>query len=131
MWPPHCTDEVFKPHADARVRALREKAIVAHSKFVLGLLAPLSLAGCLSNSYYVERDELARLSALGPEERWQSVRATQRIGGEDDPPTPEWYPEPRPVYASTVVIESHPHPHPYYASPLPPPPRSSSRPPSG
>jgi hypothetical protein len=53
------------------------------------LLLPFGLTGCLSNSYYVPRDELARLSALPPEERWQSVRAIQEINGDDYPPNDE------------------------------------------
>ncbi len=97
---------------------------MARSKFLLSLLCPFALVGCLSNSYLVEHDELARLSAVGPDERWQSVRATQRIGGEDNPPAPDW-PESHPVYVTTVVIESH-HDHYGYAR-RPPPPRSSGR----
>jgi hypothetical protein len=88
------------------------------------LLCPLLLLGCLSNSYYVQRDELQRLAATPPESRWQSVRAVQRIGGDDNPPVDDSYVayESHPVYVSTVVIDSHHHHHHF------PPRRSVSRP---
>jgi hypothetical protein len=86
------------------------------------------LVGCLSNSYNVPHDELARLSSLPPEDRWESIRATQRIGGEDNPPEPDWPSEPHPVYVTTVVVESHHHGGYYggYAG-RPPPARVSGR----
>ncbi len=81
-------------------------------------LGPILLLGCLSNSYYIERDELQRLSSLPPESRWQSVRAVQRIGGDDNPPVDDSAvvgpSEPSgSVYVSTVVIDSHHHHHHY------------------
>ncbi|HEX9297911.1 MAG TPA: hypothetical protein VF881_18850 [Polyangiaceae bacterium] len=90
--------------------------------YVASLLSPFLLGGCLSNSYAVERGELMRLAALEPEERWQSVRAVQRVGGDDYPPEYEPFapppPEPAPrVYVSTVVVHSHHH---YYGAPPPP-----------
>jgi hypothetical protein len=81
------------------------------------LLCPHFLLGCLSNSYYVERDELQRLSALPPEARWQSVRAVQRIGGEDNPPVDDsavvGRSDSSSVYVSYVVVDSHHHHHHY------------------
>jgi hypothetical protein len=80
------------------------------------LLCPLLLLGCLSNSYYIERDELQRLSSMPPEERWQSVRAVQRMGGDDNPPEDDSAiggSTHGDVYVSTVVIDSHYHHHHY------------------
>jgi hypothetical protein len=81
------------------------------------LLCPQFLSGCLSNSYYVERDELQRLSALPPESRWQSVRAVQRIGGEDNPPVDDsavvGRSDSSSVYVGYVVVDSHHHHHHY------------------
>jgi hypothetical protein len=94
---------------------------------VASLLSPCFLVGCLSNSYTVERGELARLAALEPDERWQSVRAVQRVGGDDYPPEYEPYSPPPPpglgprVYVGVVVVHSHHH---YYG----PPPRPLVRP---
>jgi hypothetical protein len=86
---------------------------------------PLFALGCLSNSYYVERDELQRLSSLPPESRWESVRAVQRIGGSDNPPDDDsaiGRGPGGPVYVSTVVVDSHHHYRDY------PPRRASVRP---
>jgi hypothetical protein len=87
--------------------------------------SPLLLLGCLSNSYEIKRDELERLAAVEPENRWQSVRAVQRIGGDDYPPEDDSAIGTGPtghVYVSTVVIDSHHH---YYHYP---PRRSVTRP---
>jgi len=46
----------------------------------------LGSEGCLSRSYRVSQSELLRLSQLPPGERWQSVRATQGLLGDDIPP---------------------------------------------
>src|ERR1041384_2563492 len=76
--------------------------------------SPLLLLGCLSNSYEIKRDELERLAAIAPENRWQSVRAVQRIGGDDYPPEDDSAIGTGPtghVYVSTVVIDSHHHYH--------------------
>jgi hypothetical protein len=75
---------------------------------------PIFLSGCLSNSYYVRRDELVRLSTLEPQDRWQSVRAVQEINGDDYPASDDsaLYSSPyRPttVYFGTVVVDSHHH----------------------
>jgi hypothetical protein len=81
------------------------------------VLAPLLLLGCLSNSYYIERNEVERLASVDPESRWQSVRALQRIGGSDNPPEDDslvGLPEASGgVYVSTVVVDSHHHDLPY------------------
>lgn len=52
------------------------------------LLMPLSIASpaCLSSSYRVAPDELARLARTAPEQRWQAVRVTQRMLDSDRPP---------------------------------------------
>ena len=52
------------------------------------LLVPWLVAspGCLSSSYRVAGDELSRLARTAPEERWQSVRVTQRMLDSDRPP---------------------------------------------
>ncbi len=49
---------------------------------------PLLLGGegCLSRNYLISQVELLRLSRLPPGERWQAVRATQGLGGDDVPP---------------------------------------------
>jgi len=86
------------------------------SKNLVGVaivLFPFLLLGCLSNSYYIERDEVERLASVDPESRWQSVRAVQRIGGSDNPPEDDslvGLPEASGgVYVSTVVVDSHHH----------------------
>lgn len=50
------------------------------------LTAALHATGCLSSSYRVRGDELARLSQTDPEARWQRVRAVQQLGGDEPPP---------------------------------------------
>ncbi len=45
-------------------------------------------AGCLSSSYRIAQPELSRLARLPPGQRWQGVRATQRMLASDTPPTP-------------------------------------------
>jgi len=45
-------------------------------------------AGCLSSSYRISQGELSRLARLPPAERWQGVRATQRMLASDAPPAP-------------------------------------------
>jgi hypothetical protein len=52
------------------------------------LLLPLALAspGCLSSSYRVTSDELARIARVAPEQRWQTVRVTQGLLDSDHPP---------------------------------------------
>lgn len=42
--------------------------------------------GCLSQSYTVSQSELMRLAQLPAATRWQSVRATQSLGGDNTPP---------------------------------------------
>ncbi|HEV3189227.1 MAG TPA: hypothetical protein VGY54_01960 [Polyangiaceae bacterium] len=77
------------------------------------VLTPFLLLGCLSNSYYIERNEVERLASVDPESRWQSVRAVQRIGGSDNPPEDDSLVAPPEasggVYVSTVVVDSHHH----------------------
>jgi hypothetical protein len=53
-------------------------------------MAALSLVwvGCLSSSYRIAQPELSRLARVPPNERWQAVRATQRMLVSDAPPTP-------------------------------------------
>ncbi len=53
--------------------------------------AALSLLcmGCLSSSYRIAQPELARLARTPPSERWQAVRATQRLLASDAPPAPQ------------------------------------------
>lgn len=46
----------------------------------------LAAPGCLSASYRVEAEELSRLARTTPEQRWQSVRVTQRVLESDHPP---------------------------------------------
>jgi hypothetical protein len=103
--------------ARARRNGLHEEdAPLFRTGFARGsvLVATTFSLGCLSNSYYVQRDELRRLATLSPDERWQSVRAVQRIGG-DDNPTDENMEAPEPesetvygtVYGTTVAIDSH------------------------
>ena len=52
------------------------------------LLLPLALAspGCLSSSYRVTSDELARIARVAPEQRWQSVRVTRGLLDSEHPP---------------------------------------------
>lgn len=52
--------------------------------------AALSLlcVGCLSSSYRIAQPELSRLARVPPGERWQAVRATQRLLASDAPPAP-------------------------------------------
>lgn len=54
-----------------------------------GALSLLMLAspGCLTSSYRVAPDELARLARVDPALRWQSVRATQRMFASSNPPS--------------------------------------------
>jgi hypothetical protein len=75
---------------------------------------PFVFLGCLSNSYVVEHGELERLSALQADERAVSVRAVQRIGGDDYPPDGESFAPPPDdanptVFAGTIVVNSHHH----------------------
>jgi hypothetical protein len=60
----------------------------AQRRVVTALLLPLSIASpaCLSTSYRVAPDELARLARSAPEQRWQAVRVTQRMLEPDRPP---------------------------------------------
>ena len=102
-----------------------EPTTLRHANFAFfwSLFSPLAVMGCLSNSYSIDRGELMRLSALEADQRWESVRAVQRIGGDDYPPDYEPFappleePPPR-VYISAVVVHSH---HYYYGAPPPPP----------
>jgi hypothetical protein len=100
---------------------------------VFVLLCPFILLGCLSNSYNIHRDELVRLSALASEERWQSVRALQRIGGDDYPPSDEAL-LPPPVYppgrkpVTHVVVHSHHHHAGFWFAPRSPPPARAGPP---
>jgi hypothetical protein len=52
------------------------------------VLASCALAspGCLSASYRVASEELSRLARTTPEQRWQSVRVSQRVLESDHPP---------------------------------------------
>lgn len=52
---------------------------------VVGMCA-LASPGCLSASYRVGGEELSRLARTAPEQRWQSVRVTQRVLESDHPP---------------------------------------------
>jgi hypothetical protein len=88
--------------------------------FALGIPLAVLPLGCLSNSYVVHHDELARLAAVAPESRWESVRAVQQVGGDDYPPDDDAFlvpPDPpfHGVYVTTVVVNSH------APAPAPPP----------
>lgn len=48
--------------------------------------ASMLATSCLSSSYTLSRDELSRLARTPPAQRWQAVRATQRILGGDTAP---------------------------------------------
>lgn len=50
------------------------------------ILLMLASPGCLSSSYRIANDELSRLARTAPEQRWQAVRATQRMLESDHPP---------------------------------------------
>lgn len=58
-----------------------------HRATVGALCLSLATSGCLSTSYRLRADELARLAQTPPEERWRSVRATQRMLDSDHPPS--------------------------------------------
>ncbi|MDB4928623.1 MAG: hypothetical protein JWM10_1107 [Myxococcaceae bacterium] len=60
----------------------------APRRALTALLLPLSIASpaCLSTSYRVAPDELARLARTAPEQRWQAVRVTQRMLESDQAP---------------------------------------------
>ncbi|HEY3593042.1 MAG TPA: hypothetical protein VGL13_04190, partial [Polyangiaceae bacterium] len=76
----------------------------------------MTLTGCLSNSYVVQHDELARLATVDPASRGASIRAVQQIGGDDDPPGGAAV-DPVPptpvhtVFIETVVVEPQGGPH--------------------
>jgi hypothetical protein len=59
----------------------------------------LASPGCLSASYRVEAEELSRLARTTPEQRWQSVRVTQRVLESDRPPG-----DVAPVQVDTPVV---------------------------
>jgi hypothetical protein len=96
------------------------------------LLLAWTAGGCLSNSYVVKSDELVRLANTDPQERWQSVRAVQRIGGNDDPPPDDTgsaaygggQVHSETHVAVVIVPHSHHHHHEHWHSGPPPPPRS-------
>src|SRR5262249_48663349 len=95
-------------------RAKRSAMSPAKLRLAFSLAVCFLGFGCLSNSYVVQHDELTRLAALEPDDRWASVRAVQRIGGDDYPPENDTFP-PTPeehvhgVYVGTVVVRSNHH----------------------
>ena len=50
------------------------------------LCAAVLASGCLSSSYTIDRDELARLAHTPPDARGEGVRVTQDLSFETDPP---------------------------------------------
>jgi len=87
------------------------------SPATLTLAAALLSSGCLSTSYTVEREELARLARTAPAERGREVRVTQDLSFSSDPP-PASASAPVQTHAGVdvgvalAVSATHHHPHP-------------------
>jgi hypothetical protein len=77
--------------------------------------ASLLGTGCLSTSYTIERDELARLAHTPPDARGQQVRVTQDLSFESDPPPAHDSPPVRTdvelSVALSIAASHHPHRH--------------------
>ncbi len=85
------------------------------------------LSGCLSKSYQIRRADLLELSSRPEQERWQSVRALQNLGGHDEPPADpdvDVAAPPAPGVPAVIIVSHHHHPHfgPHAAPTRPPPP---------
>src|SRR5215831_2357650 len=64
----------------------------------VGAALSLAASGCVSQTYRISQDELARLAATPPEQRGQSVRVVQDLTTADDPP------EAQPVTTTTQIV---------------------------
>lgn len=97
------------------VRMMLARRTMLRTTWVLAVVC--LAAGCLSDTYTIDRNELARLSRTPPDDRGLRVRATQDLSFSSEPPPAEASPPLRTDVELTVALSiaagTHHHPSPH------------------